>query len=58
MTAVRGLCMIGAWRFALTVDKRLEKNMSFVLGVDKHNVLSKAKTSDPQVVPLTFHSRL
>ena len=50
--------MIEAWHFALTVDKRLEKNMSFVLGVDKHNVLSKAKTSDPQVVPLTFHSRL
>jgi hypothetical protein len=50
--------MIEAWRFALTVDKRLEKNTSFVLGVDNHNVLFKAKTSAPQEVPLTFHSRL
>jgi hypothetical protein len=40
--------MIDAWRFAVTVDKRLEKNTSFVLGVDKHNVPFKAKTSDPK----------
>ena len=49
--------MIDPWRFAVTVDKRLEKNTSFVLGVDKHTVPFKAKTSDPQV-PLKFHSRL
>jgi hypothetical protein len=49
--------MIDPWRFAVTVGKRLEKNTRFVLGVDKHNVLFKAKTSEPQV-PLTFHSRL
>ena len=49
--------MIDAWRFALTVDMSLEQDTSFVLGVDKHNVPFKAKTSDPQV-PLTFHSRL
>ena len=49
--------MIDPWRFALTVDKSLEKKTRFVLGVDKHTVPFKAKTSDPQV-PLTFHSRL
>ena len=48
--------MIDAWRFAVTVDKRLEKKTSFVLGVDKYNVPFKAKTGAPQV-PLKFHSR-
>jgi hypothetical protein len=43
--------MIDAWRFALTVDKRLEQNTSFVLGVDKHNVPFKAKTSGPSSAP-------
>lgn len=42
--------MMDAWRFAVTVAKRLEKRTEVVLSVGKHNVLCKTKPRVPLLI--------